>query len=371
MHQLLELYQEARTPKLPARQFRELVGDVVAEALLSADVLTRGAVATTYPCHMSCHGCPRRIVRNFGHAVFPWVAVCGQQSPACNDVPLGGDLEAYQLSHESFASKLRQLMGLDGAFQMLDSTYPDTVQLGELRAPEGVCEVFLSLGRWGWSCSLATLLAERLSVLRRSIVFAPTPRGIPAPFIHRYGGGGHVVLGFLANVLDGRAGHLALTQAFERLVRSRPEAVPVFCIAYTSEGTRQLSRDEYEKLVQSAHDLDLFLDVVVPRHGRKYAGGYRRGAGPFVQVEISTSEARALAELVVRGVTLAPRELASLKAVGGRAKIVQSARKKVDVRLRRYEWRAFHTAVGEGAEERRYVFRPPPTLRYAVLTSTE
>ena len=53
MHQLLELYQEARTPKLPARQFRELVGDVVAEALLSADVLTRGAVATTYPCRQA------------------------------------------------------------------------------------------------------------------------------------------------------------------------------------------------------------------------------------------------------------------------------------------------------------------------------
>jgi len=53
VHRFLEWYQEARTPKLPARQFRELVVTRFAEALLSADVLTRGAVATTYPCRQA------------------------------------------------------------------------------------------------------------------------------------------------------------------------------------------------------------------------------------------------------------------------------------------------------------------------------
>ncbi len=372
MHRFLELYQEERTPQLPVGQFRELVGDVVVDALLRADILTSGGVARRYPCGLRQPGCPWRVVPNFAGANLPWVAVCGQDSPNCEDVSLeDGEVEEYQMSHERFAGSLRRLMGLEGSFQVLDSTYADTVQLGELRGRDGVRDVFLSLARWGWSCSLGVLLAERMVVPRPSIVFAPTARGIPLSVVHRHGAGSHVVLGILADVLDGRGTELALRISFDALVRSPALAAPVFCVAYTSEGKRSLSRAEYDEILERAHELDLFVDAVVPRHGRKLAAGRRTIAGTVVSVMLSISEARALAELVARGGALAPREFASLKAVGGRAKVVQTARKKVDVKLARYEWRAFHTAIGEGDTDHRYVFRPPPSLRYAVLTSPE
>jgi hypothetical protein len=39
----------------------------------------------------------------------------------------------------------------------------------------------------------------------------------------------------------------------------------------------------------------------------------------------------------------------------------------VDVKLSRYGWRSFHTLAGESTEQKRYVFRPPATLRYACV----
>jgi hypothetical protein len=62
-------------------------------------------------------------------------------------------------------------------------------------------------------------------------------------------------------------------------------------------------------------------------------------------------------------------ELRGLQVAGVQnpAKIVDAARRAVDVKLSRYGWRSFHTLAGESTEQKRYVFRPPATLRYACV----
>jgi hypothetical protein len=46
---------------------------------------------------------------------------------------------------------------------------------------------------------------------------------------------------------------------------------------------------------------------------------------------------------------------------------VESARRKVDVRLARFTWRSIHTIAASAEEDTQYMFGPPPSLKFAVL----
>ena len=300
MHRFLELYQEARSPKLPARQFRQVVGEEITDALLRADVLRRCPVASRYPCEGGRLECPRRVVPNTGHPRFPWVAVCALAFPACAEVPLTeAGLEEYRTSHDRFASLVRRLLDIRGSFAMLDATYSDTVHLGEIHDASGVCDAFLSLATW--DRSLSALLAERALLPRRSVVFVPTSRGVSLDLIHRHPPGSHVTLAFLVNVLGARGGELVVLPAFGALFRSRAAPEPAFCVMYTSEGARELTRTEYDDVLTNASEFDLFVDAVLPREGRKYAEGRRLPGERFEWQELSRHEAHVIAELVARG----------------------------------------------------------------------
>jgi hypothetical protein len=48
-------------------------------------------------------------------------------------------------------------------------------------------------------------------------------------------------------------------------------------------------------------------------------------------------------------------------------RLVEIARKTVDVPLGRYAWRCFHTVRGATPEAKAYAFRPPAEMSYAVV----
>jgi hypothetical protein len=366
VYRFLELYQEARSPKLPARQFRLAVGDEITEVLLRADVVQRCPIATRYPCEGGRLGCPRRVVPNAGHPRFPWVAVCGQAFPVCAEIPLiQADLEEYRTSHERFAGLVRQLLDVRGPFELLDATYSDTVHLGEINDGDGVCDAFLSLATW--DRSLPALLAERMLLPRRSVVFVPTSRGVPLELIHRHPPGGHVTLAFLVDFIAARAGKLIVLPKFTDVLAPKTLPLAHFCKLLTNGATRDLSRNAYDAIVRGAEDFDLFVDAVVPRAGMKYAAGRRPARGRFEWVEMSRFEAGAIAELVARATVMKARNLAVLEGILHPARVVEAARRKVDLRLERYKWRAIHTQAAGSKRDVRYVFSPPPELRFAVL----
>jgi hypothetical protein len=365
VYRFLELYQEARTPKLVARQFRGLIGDEVADALLRADVLRRNPIASRYPCEGGRLGCPRRIVANRGHPTHPWVAVCGLPFPACQEILLiDADLEEYRTSHERFASLVRRLLDVRGPFELLDAAYSDTVHLGEIHGASGIYEAFLSLATW--DRSLPTLLAERMLLQRRSIVFVPTTKGVQVELIHRHPPGSHVTLAFLVDVIAARAGELVVLPAFAELFSPRTSPRVTFCRFQTADGVRDLSRGEYDDVVQRAAEFDLFVDAVVPRN-TKYAAGRRPPRRRFEWTELSRLEASALAELIVHGAPVRARDLVALRGVLHPTRAVETARRKVDVRLARYKWRAIHTHAAGNERNCQYVFAPPSSLRYAIL----
>ena len=368
MRRFLELYQESRSPTLLAPDFRRAVGSEAVDALLASAVLTPRELADWYPCHGAYPGCPRRIVPNIGDALHPFVAVCGEPSPMCHDVAVRAeDLEQYTTSHEALARTVRRLIGLTGELTLLDDSYPDCVHLGELSRGERLYDVFLC--RAAWESAFEALLSDRLLSSRRSIVFAPTPRGIPLDLLHRYALGGHVTLALLVDFVALHDGMLVLRPTFEELTADRQAETEASWILITRDGRRSIASQDYADLVGRAEQFDLFLDAGAPGHSRAYSAGYRGEDGTFHRVTLSPLQMHALTELVSRGAPTRAAELRSLQTAGVQnpARIIDSARRAVDVKLSRYGWRSFHTVAGESTEQRRYVFRPPATLRYACV----
>ncbi len=371
MHRFLELYQETGNPELPAQQFRALASDAVVDALLRADILERIAPAKRYGCEWAELGCFRRVIENRGDTAFPWVAICGLPRPACVDKHLREDqLEEYRLLPERFTLGLRNLMRLRGPFQVLDPSYLDTVHLGELDNGSRACDVLLSPAQS--RPALALVLAERMLALRRSIVLAPTRSGVPLELVQRYPPGGHVALGFLSDLVAVRADKLVLLEAFEQLTRARTEPPAVFCDAYMHDGARVASRIEYDEIIQAESSFDLVVDATMPRaRGGRFAVSRRHPDGVIEKAALSRKDVDALVELVrKRGVPMRAHDLAALKGSTPKSaiRVLERARSVADILMSsRYDWRAFPTIPGTGPSEQRYVFEPPPVLRYSVL----
>jgi hypothetical protein len=79
-------------------------------------------------------------------------------------------------------------------------------------------------------------------------------------------------------------------------------------------------------------------------------------------------EAAALVELVRTRRALREGDFATV-AVNAVAKVVERGRRKVDVQLGRYEWRAFHTLRADTPEGKRGQFNPMGGARFAVVAT--
>lgn len=133
------------------------------------------------------------------------------------------------------------------------------------------------------------------------------------------------------------------------------------CMLVSHEGTRPIGEVEYRHIMAETCSLDLFITLV----GR-CRGSRRDDRGKVEAVELEASGAAALAELIERRMPLRPAELRSV-TVARPLRLIERARKKIDVRRGRYDWRALRTLPGSGADGRRFFFDPPPAFRFAVL----
>ena len=351
-----------------ASEFRRIVSPEAVDALLRETIVARHERADWYPCEGSYEGCPRRIVPS-DDPEHPFVAVCGHAFPMCHDIALKAEqVEEYTASQEGFLRVLQRLLGLSGDLTFLDESYPDCIYAGALSRPDGVHDVFVC--RATWDSAFEALLADRQLAARRSVVLVPTARGVPLELLHRYPPGGHVVLAPLEDLLGIREKRLILLPSFAALIEGT-RAGPSARLLIADDGRRAIGPAEYGRLVEDAQSFDLFLDATAVGHSRTYSAGYRDERGNFHRAMLSALQIHALAELIARGVPLRPTELWSLQkaAIQNPAKVIEAARRLVDVRVSRYSWRSLHTQAAEGSGQRRYVFHPPPTLRYACIVN--
>jgi hypothetical protein len=140
----------------------------------------------------------------------------------------------------------------------------------------------------------------------------------------------------------------------------------VYCCSITQEGTHPRNKAEYERLVKSREDYDIFID------GMTRDASCRDGSGKLCVARLTARELAILGDYIQAGKPMRPyrtdtgRESSSPEAA---RKLFEEARRKVDVKLHgRYGYRAFHLHRHPTNKKlHSFEFRPPDDLTYCLI----
>jgi hypothetical protein len=133
------------------------------------------------------------------------------------------------------------------------------------------------------------------------------------------------------------------------------------------DGRRAIGEAEYRDLVARCGGFDLFIDTMSKVEAGRYRAVRRLTDGTSEETALTHQQAHAIIELVERRKGLRAAELSALSAYGSPEKQVEAARRAVDVKLGRYQWRAVQLLEGDDRKANRYVFNPPDGFRFAVV----
>lgn len=359
LSRVLALLEGATWPKLPRVSWVEQLGAHLVEALLRGGVLTSGGLATHLPCPLG--GCARRVVALPDSGL---VGLCEREDGAgCEELRVTPEqAELLVVSDEGLVRQLRRALRLGGTTQP-DAGFPGALLLGE--GAGGPVFFARQPGLAGFEAWLGSL-AE-------GTVWVPTRRWAPPAVLQRFRAPPVEV-----RVLDGALrleGHqlvvpweppqlLVRDVAAPRLVAS----APVVCEVLDGQGRRPLTAAAYAELVAEAESFDLFLDTTTATRGGSYPGLRRLEDGTVERVALTKHEAAVIVELVTTGRALRAGDFKTL-TVGAVDKVVEHARRKLDVKFGRYEWRAIHTLQGASKEAKQWQFRPEGLGRWGVVVA--
>ena len=344
-------------------------GEEMVAGLIDAGLLTRGARATRYPCPRGGSSCPREVVENPGDDAFPFVAIPPGAEVCCPSVRLTAEeLVTWQTSRRALVTKLSELYAVRGPANLRDEVFPCAHRLGRA-AWRGLDREVLLCTDLNGAAPLAFLLA-RQARQQPTLVLAHARTRYTPPDVDTHFAAGPVSVVFLEDELrlDG-----------DRLVRAQPMGVaePVatyrtaaYCLLVDAEGARRIDEATYRNLVADAEDHDLFLDLLSTVAAGRYRA-CRRDDGGFHEDSLTHQQAWAYAELMERRQPLRAGELEVLNSYGSPDKQVEAARRVLDVKVSRYEWRATKLLRGDDRRAKRYLFQPPGGLRWALLKPLE
>jgi hypothetical protein len=367
MRALLRLLQGAAIPGGERKSLDAELGRETVDALIASKLLVRGARATRYPCPRGGSHCPREVVPNVGDPEHPFVAVPPSGELCCDPLPLTeADLATWTFSYRAFAATLARLFAIRGEANVQNEVFPATFTLGRCVHAGLERDALLMLDLNG--SAPASFLRARQAQGQPTVVFAHARSRFVSPEIDAHFRTGPVVVVFLEDELEvGFEG--VRRRADATLVLADNVATPAaFCAVVDAGGRRTIDEAEYRRIVASAEDYDLFLDTTTTVDAGRYACGRREG-GAFVRSAVTSYQGLAYAELMRRHAPLRAAELEALRGVNHPEKLVEAARKEVDVQLSRYKWRATELLRGDGGKAKQYWFKPPAELRWVVLAT--
>lgn len=155
-------------------------------------------------------------------------------------------------------------------------------------------------------------------------------------------------------------GDLLGQRTFDIDVAEPGEAAPpsnAFCRVVTHEGREFLTQQQYQALVAKRQEFDMFIDAFEKKCWN------RRAPGKTTEARLTAAELHVLCSYIEAGKVAKPTRF------GSSIKVFETARKKADVNVSRYEWRAFTTHQTPGDPEmKEYQFTPPSGLRFCLVT---
>jgi hypothetical protein len=347
------------------------IGKPAFGALIAEGVLVRGDRATTYPCPGGGSECPRDVVENPGDPEFPFVAVPPGPEICCPSVRLTeADLETKRTSRSALVKLISRLFRVDGPANLDTAIFRHAHRLGRSRWGGIERDVLLCTNLSG-SEAVGHLLARK-AMRQPTLILAHARTRYTSPEIAAHFGRGEVVeVAFLEDCLaieDGRV----VTREPAVLGVAEPVATyalqpELFCVVIDQDGRREVDEATYRDVAARMMSCDLFLDLLSTVRAGRYRSGYSDEHRAFVETSLTPQQAWAYAELVEKRKPTRAGELATLSDFGASHKQVEAARRAVDLKLSRKKWRSTELIAGVDASANRYLFKPPPGLRFVVI----
>jgi hypothetical protein len=292
------------------------------------------------------------------------VGTGGPHGPGTERVSNGGNDDNHmRLSVPDLVALVRRTLRIEGvplAIPGLGSPR-EVPAVGTLPLGDAVAEVFLVLQPT--SDSAVWFMAARRLMPVKTLLLMPTAEGLPSPLLNLRENGGDVQLRFLDEAMCLHEGHIVMAPG--SVTRRAITSPGPFCNVSDPDGTRQITRPEALALKAMAKTMELFIDTTTSVEGGLYRA-YASLDGSSWFEDLPWSQATALIEL---GTARRPMRVSDFTwvDVDDRGKLVERARREVDVELKWRCWRAFKTLPGEFPKDKRFFFDPPAGFRYAFL----
>ncbi len=351
--------------KLLTSEWRALSRPGEMECLISAGILTRCEEPSEYLCGLGTPGCRRKLLAKPGRPEAPWRGLCSQHPWACSPVDLTeADVEQYAWNHDAFVREVSRALGVSGP--VVEREYL-CLELGTLVRGRHSYQVILA---FCGHLTVRALLAERLGAGRRTLVVVPTRLGIGPELEERYGRAMTVVLGFLDDLMEERAGSLEMGKGLDDLLapREEPDEDPqhTHVWLHDNNGLREITEEQADDIAKRRSEYDFFVDAMHADIHGNYAVGRRELDGRPVCAPVSSAVANGLAELVVRGGPVAVEQLAGFRTMLDPVAAIQRARREIDIKVGGC-WRSIVSVPGQRDGLHWYVFKRDADVLVAVL----
>lgn len=172
----------------------------------------------------------------------------------------------------------------------------------------------------------------------------------------------------LTTHLDGRRWKLPWDQILKESARpatGQEPTKPAYCQAITSAGTRLLNKVDYERLVKDRKKYDIFLDGVIREAYCRDRKGKPRTS------KLTSRELAILSDYIQAGKAMRPYSTktgSNSSSSEAARRLFEGARKKVDVKQGRYQYRAFRILKNPTDPKlNSFEFSPPDGLKYCLI----
>ncbi len=228
MRAFLSLLETRGAGDVAASDLRDAIasdGEAARAALVAEGVLRAGALATTHPCD-ALH-CAREVRERTpaANGSRRFLAVCAQRPRECETLNLSeADVARDVIALDAFLAVVRRALRIDAPLDAAKTT-PRRAKVAGADAPTHLGEQ-LHLGksrdvfftRRPSAPQLATLLTERRTTTRPTLILLPTARGIDPELLARHDGG-HVAIAALSDLLTVHDGRITAARALREVPR--------------------------------------------------------------------------------------------------------------------------------------------------------
>ncbi|MDH5527833.1 MAG: hypothetical protein OEY97_11060 [Nitrospirota bacterium] len=335
----------------------------------------RQDLATSVPCPSApkCE-CTHAVVT---HSPDDIVAVCRCQPRRCETAPLKrSDIVAYEVDRKTLGAAAAAAVGAESAWSAVDGLAM-TWRIGAFAIdPDSRAPVYMTTQIT--ADDFQHVIGKLVAVTDGPFVLvAPTHdllRSADEALLERR----NVCFLTLADLLAwDEKGALAPAQSphktlDETRAKLRGEAFPpteqaAYCRAITHESAFTMDADEYKALVARSPEFAVFIDGVTGAATR-YHDGKAMPPG-----KLTAGEFAMIAEYIESRKIMRPTgtKTGTGKSAETARSLFNSARRKVDIKLGRYEWCCFQTRKATERGQTAFEFAPPDGIAWCLILPTQ